>query len=586
MLVADATTLRPLVANGVWTYRGTASSGGANTTYASTVTHQASAMGAVTEAGTNQANLGSYQQVMSHRSGEVHVTTSVDLGNGQSQAVDQVELRSPVRVNDQITLFDAGGLDLGLDLDGDGINELLDVAIYSRVVGEEPVNLVSFPDARAVRVTTFVATRVRATRGQSGSDLSTLDTWYAPNVGVVRIDTNLPSNAGGRTVTSETLVSFDGVDRGVGFLPLQVAVSPAGVRQRFLVDAIGFDSHALIAARAGALASDGVALSRVDSRGRVVSTLSYGGIDASQARLVRVGDAARLVHLDNTGLVMRAFDSGGNATGAAPVVLKSGALAAMGTGERFTVAGAGNALWCVWFEPPASPSTQYTLMARPFDAAGQPLAPASVLVATSDPNTVTSILANGAPGRAIVSWTDGTSSFYALMEGTAAPTLHAPGVVYGSGGPLFPAATSSRSALMWVSSQPNASGQQPFGVTFDAAGDPWWSAASSGTMVGENESLALPWISEAVAVRPAPGGAATLDALVLDFGQLWPNDPALIVELVPGNRPLAVNPQAKLLARGAWPFFQPRLVSLSGHVLFMGEDTDGSVSITSAWRRP
>jgi hypothetical protein len=207
-LVSDATALRPLIPNGVWTYQGTESGAGApSVTYTNTVTHQAAAGGAVSESGTNQANLGSYTQSVSHRSGEVHISSTLDLGNGQSETADQLELRSPVRVNDQVTILDAGGLDLGSDLDGDGRNELLDIASYSRVIGQETIDLVNNPGISAVRVTTFVVARVRATRGQSGTDTSTVDTWYAQGIGIVRINTDLPTTTGARRLTSETLVS-------------------------------------------------------------------------------------------------------------------------------------------------------------------------------------------------------------------------------------------------------------------------------------------------------------------------------------------------------------------------------------------
>jgi hypothetical protein len=589
-LANDATTLRPLVTNAVWTYRGVESDSGTSTVYTNTVSHQASGAGEVSESGTNQANLGAYQQNVSHRSGEVHVSSTVDLGNGQSQTVDQLELRSPVRVNDQVTHLDVAGADLGTDLDGDGRNETLDVASYSRVIGEETLDLVSFPGVSAVRVSTFVVARVRGTRGQTATDTSTLDTWYAPGIGIVRIGTDLPNSIGGRTVTNETLVNYDGVVQGVGFLPPRAATSPFGVRQRFMVDAVGFGTHALLMSYAGAAAVDGIAMSKVDVRGQVQSTVLHAGISAGNARMARVAGEARVVYLDNTGLAMRAFDSSGNTIGVAPTLLKPGAVSSSATGEQFVLAGAGDVMWLVWFEFPVSPSTQYTMRARPFDAAGLPLAADSVLVTTGNPGSVRDLKANGSPGHAIVSWNEGALHFYALMQGAAAPTLHATGISNGTADVLFPAATATGAALMWKGAVGATGAWQPFGVRFDALGEPWWTG--SGGIPGTSESLALGWISNAVSVKPAVGGGTpSLDLLAVDSAKLWPEDItatqlSVVTEITPGDRPLAANPQARLLARGALPMsMSPHLVGLSNNVLLFVDEPAG-VTITSVWRRP
>lgn len=590
-LEADATVLRPLVANGVWTYRGTqALNSGPATVYTNAVTQQASGVGTTSESGTNQANLGSFEQDLLHRSGDVFNVSAVDLGNGQSQAVEQLELRSPVRVNDQYTLFDAGGLDLGSDLDGDGRNELLDLAIYSRVIGEEVMDLVSFPGASAVRVTMTVLTRVRGTRGQTASDSSTLDAWYARGIGIVRIDTDLPGSAGGRILTSERLVNFDGVVRGVGFLPPTPATSPAGVRQRNAVDAIGFDNHALMLSFAGDFAAQGIALSRVDSRGQVQSTQSYTGITATDARLVRIGDVARVVYRDDAGLLMRQFDSSGNATVAVPVNLKPGPVSSSGTNEQFVVAGVGDVMWLAWFEFPATPADDYTLRVRPFGADGQPVGAESVLVTTDNPNSVRDLRANGASGRAVFSWNDGTTNFYALTQGTAVPTLHSPGISMATSASLFPATSSAGGALMWTGAIAASGGRQPFGVIFDSLGEPWFS--SGGGAPGAFESLSLPWVSNATLVAPSRGGAGALDVLISDFTKLWPEDvsPAnlsVIAEISPANRPLAQSPQAKLLARGALPLSSgdPIVVSLSNNLIVIADETAG-ITVTSVWRRP
>jgi len=297
-----------------------------------------------------------------------------------------------------------------------------------------------------------------------------------------------------------------------------------------------------------------------------------------------------VVYLDSTGVVMRAFDSLGNTSGASvPTLLKPGPVNLTATAEHFVVAGAGNVMWLVWLESPVAPSTLYTLMARPFDASGQALAAASVLSSRASPTGVQSLMANGAAGHAIVSWGEGLTTFYALMQGAAAPTVHSPGISSGLAAAHFPAATTSGAALTWVNSDINTGRAQPFGTIFDAAGEPLFSV--TGGIPGASESLALPWITSAVTVHPAVGGASTLDLLTIDFAQLWPGDqPApltVLTEITPAARPLAASPQAKLLARGALPLTTGRsmVASLSGNVLVFVEEPSG-VTVTSVWRRP
>ena len=84
-------------------------------------------------------------------------------------------------------------------------------------------------------------------------------------------------------MTSESLVSWDGLTRGVGFLDPKPAVSPAGARLTYAYDAIGFDTHAVLMTQAGAFAAAGVVLSKVDSRGTVQASTAYSGINAMRS---------------------------------------------------------------------------------------------------------------------------------------------------------------------------------------------------------------------------------------------------------------------------------------------------------------
>jgi hypothetical protein len=59
-------------------------------------------------------------QTIAYVGGTVQATSVLDLGNRDTQVVNEIELRSPVRVNDQYTVLDMHEADSGVDRDGDG----------------------------------------------------------------------------------------------------------------------------------------------------------------------------------------------------------------------------------------------------------------------------------------------------------------------------------------------------------------------------------------------------------------------------------------------------------------------------------
>jgi len=135
-LLADATTLRPLRAGAEWQYRGTRQSGtSVLNTYATTTRHAAAAGGGVNE--TQQGGIAGPEPdsvTISAEGGRLVAREGgAFLGLPAGEQLVTVELRSPVRVNDQITLIDRSGLPAG-DLDGDRLDDTSQVAAWSRVV--------------------------------------------------------------------------------------------------------------------------------------------------------------------------------------------------------------------------------------------------------------------------------------------------------------------------------------------------------------------------------------------------------------------------------------------------------------------
>ncbi|MGM9491638.1 hypothetical protein [Ideonella sp. YS5] len=210
-LAADATTLRPLVPGAVWQYSGTNASGGS---YENTVSH-ASATPGVTETGTNTFDTGAGSVHVVAVNGSILQPDPEDVdGDGVADVSNLVELRSPVRVNDQIVAFDERIPNLVPDVDGDGRAEFFDLAIYSRVIGAEDVALEGLPTQSAVRVDHIVIGRVVLSK--DGTKLpsvsSTQSIWYAPDLGIVRRRLDAPSDDGlSREVTDERLTGWSGL---------------------------------------------------------------------------------------------------------------------------------------------------------------------------------------------------------------------------------------------------------------------------------------------------------------------------------------------------------------------------------------
>ena len=210
-LAADATTLRPLVPGAVWQYAGTNASGEA---YDNTISHTAASPGVV-ETGTNTFDSGAGSVHVAAINGQIIEPDPQDAdGDGVADFSNLVELRSPVRVNDQIVAFDERIPNLVPDVDGDGLSEFFDLAIYSRVIGAEDVALDGLPTQHAVRVDHVAIGRVVLSK--DGSKLpsvsSTQSIWYAPGLGIVRRRLDAPSDDGlSRDVTDERLTGWSGL---------------------------------------------------------------------------------------------------------------------------------------------------------------------------------------------------------------------------------------------------------------------------------------------------------------------------------------------------------------------------------------
>ena len=114
------------------------------------------------------------------------------------------ELRSPVQVGDQIVTLDQRYTDTAIDYDRDGKTDTLDVAIYSRVIGQESVTLPGRGAVTAVRLDLWLVERViNSSNGAATTFQSTATAWYAPGLGPIK---QIVVNPNDSATDNETIV--------------------------------------------------------------------------------------------------------------------------------------------------------------------------------------------------------------------------------------------------------------------------------------------------------------------------------------------------------------------------------------------
>lgn len=593
-LYADATQLRPLLPGATWTYRGVTAAVADPTyvpsdqVYSNVVTQQTSGSG-VLESASNLEAHGAQQQMVSASGGEVRVPAVLDLGNGHPEQFPFIELRSPVRVNDQYTLYDNRIADGGKDYDADGVNDEFDLAIYVKVVGEETLDLVNLYHVKAVRVMTTTLARARLSKSDSYTDLVSItsDNWYAPGIGLVKHVSSEPSPIPEmRIVKTETLLHWDGITRGVGYLPTVKATNPNpnGSVLQMSLDAVGFGTHALVMTSAG-LGQYGWTLSTIDPRGVVTASHDYPTTALTWGlRMYRVGDGVRVVVNEVDGLKMYSYTATGEPTGAPPVLLRTAPTNIGTTPDGMSIVGAsnGNVLWLVWVEKRIPPSLYEYLVATPFDAAGQQLAPSTILSPANASTDAAYLNIAGAPGHLIITWDEFPSGRrHATIDGDSlTPTIH---TTPSSSIHIqrYPVATSGGSALMWLYGS-GAGPKSLAGFTSDAAGEPWRSSAPS----VDEETITLDWLFNVRDLSVSYGDSAIhtfQQSYGISYRDQGPDWFVSVTELTPGGGPLATQNKAKYLARGKFEF-PSRMVTLTNSVLLIKDVPGEPLNIMPVWR--
>lgn len=200
VLQQDAAVLRPFQPGTKWTYN--AESSASPTAWRVDVSQWAFE-GGVEETARGSDGSISYHP-LAYRHGDVVQFNGCELIGGMTTCDEWIELRSPVRVGDQIELVNRD--DYGDAFVFQGRPSRIEYVVYRRVVGEELVSLPELGSSiSAVRVDTFMKQRVTDTggEGQQWRFEATSSTWYAPGIGVVRRHFDVPASMFGPQRTGD-----------------------------------------------------------------------------------------------------------------------------------------------------------------------------------------------------------------------------------------------------------------------------------------------------------------------------------------------------------------------------------------------
>ncbi|MBB4844498.1 hypothetical protein HNP55_003042 [Paucibacter oligotrophus] len=362
-----AIQLRPLQVDAAWLYQGEStrvradgSSFGPIESYQNTVKHLLRSGDGVVEQASNAGNKGSSSKELLLSGQEIRSIELLDLaGNGKPQSIQWPELRSPVRAGDQYTLLDSTLIELPKDLDGDGKNDAVEVAVYARVVGSEVLPSQRFGPLDSVRVDTFIRARAKLTLSKIEAPVveARAKVWYVQSLGIVRQTIEeVPDTNGLRRVYTEQLSSFQAKDRGLGFtdlVPLRLPADFPGTPGQTLSST----SNLALRAGGGAFLVNG---NYSYEKALLIHLSPQGALDAAllsnelqQAGGTLLGHAEGLLSIREGGfdpIQLRNFDlQGRSADSTAPqtIDLRLGDPTAI-EGDKLEKAIDGRQLWLVW----------------------------------------------------------------------------------------------------------------------------------------------------------------------------------------------------------------------------------------------
>lgn len=608
-LYQNAATLRVLRNNAVLTYRGVDNSTQPATVYLNTIKQISAGLG-MREESSNSYNNGPElgNEPVFLQDGSIKQSVSIQLvPNVKSVNFEMTELRSPVRINDQYTSFDRNIPDVGVDFDGDKINDAMDLAIWSQVIGEEVLDLASRRELKTVRVDTTMRTRALYSVTKKYSDIKDVvyRNWYAPGIGLVKTHVSAPKIAQPqvRSNITEELISWDGVSEGLGFLKPNNVVGPVGsaltgLALPFPIDAVGFDTHVVAMSYIpGETGASGVVLTQLGDRAQVIAARAYrytelfpGSLWSSDPKLLRVGNELRLLAITNNGIAMASFDAAGQTRNvAASKLLVNEPLSSDYDRAGFHAEGGLDRLWLSWMPASISqPTGEHltNLMFQTFDGNGGNLSVPYVLQSAVNPLAISRVKLAVSEKNLVVTWQTSVQKFKVFSANNsillADKILSSPSHACLGATPvaLNPGHAFICTSAPYIQSVQGAR----LNANFDLVG---------GAGNFENEIISPAWLSTFRGAEFYTGNLGSLIFGVVQHVQLWPEDDLVsryisISEIAPSEGPLSTS-NVKLIARVPYSEMTVKWAfPMSGRLLLVGVDSyseSGKMRAMVVWNR-
>lgn len=594
VLYETASLLRPLRPGARWVYRTEDRAFGQFTQ--TSIQHAAAADGSVTESDSSSPETS--QLTVDPASGTVNFSVALELvPKWVPVVIAGPELRSPIRQNDQYNLIEERFSNQPIDIDGDGKFDTVDVASYRRVIGNESVTLPNRTlPVLALRVDTVLTVRINpSNRTTPLVTSSSVSTWYAPGIGVVR--QLLASSDPSRSFDQEDLLlGWDGLTEGWGFVmqPAQTQRTAGGGTA--WVEA---PSGAVVVPD-GALITSGSRVHRLDSRGMVQA--SQDPPSGQFQALMRLSAGNRWLSGSWPSYQLHALSDAGATLGSGPVGVFTLASTDPATLAEYAVGLDGHPtsdqFWMAWQRTVASPSTGTAnqLVVRAIGADGSTPRPEIVIPIGSPLTSSSTRLAAHANG-ALVTWIETTASsgntiHYAGVSATGqidfqrSIAVSSPAVVEG----LRPLVGGDLRWLVWRG--PTLSGTDPVAhaVRMDALGNLVGTAPDE---AGLRAAVVGPYSTEASAAWPTAFTAAdgSLFGAAAGYGLALPDEryPAPYVEYsvlnVPGATPSASLPQvSRLRVAGSINPAAASALVFADRVLLLTTGPTGLFQPTVIWR--
>lgn len=175
--------------------------------------------------------------------------------------------------------FTKNGLDYGVDVDGDGVNETMNLTLTSATIGFEPLSIGVGSFARTVKNSETVTGSVVLSRLKTSIPLSSTSMrWLAPGLGILKISQSATVQSSTASVTMEARgYTSNGVAHGFG-LPFTVAPNLAPGDSNFDTPgppALATDGQNFLAASTNAAGLNGVLF---DTQGAPISVHLRAGV--------------------------------------------------------------------------------------------------------------------------------------------------------------------------------------------------------------------------------------------------------------------------------------------------------------------